>query len=268
MTNKLQQNTNALTLTVEEMQALSLAKLSELHNQLAEEPKSNKKARLQKDMIAGIIKSKTSEAKAKKEAEQQELQLVENSAKPKTKAKGKAGKSKGAIGKKAPKIPADKVEAHAIAEQAEPEAEKPKKKAGKLSKKATVKKPDLKKVPKDVQEYVSHLETEAIKFPEVMEGEKFDFVKRDFEELRDLQKALLENIYSVYLFIDEKIDDELTQFLVTYANENLILVVDKSRNSDTIVQIHPEELQEGKYTYKEGKQTFSFDYSFYIKEKK
>jgi hypothetical protein len=262
MTTKTQSNIKAFT--VEELQGMNLAKLSELHNSLAD--KKDKKARLQRDLIAGVIKSKTAEKKAEQE-QQLELVPAENSAKPKAKVKGK---SKGAIGKKVPaKIPADKVEAHAIAEQVttEPEPEK-KKLPKKLSKKNTVKKPDLKKAPKEVQEYIASLESEAIKFPEVLEGEKFDFVRTEFDDLRDLQQALLSNVYSVYIFIDEKIDDTLTQFLVTYANENLILGVDKTRNTDTVVQIHPEELEEGKYSYKEGKNKFTFDYSFYTKEKK
>jgi hypothetical protein len=254
MTNKTQSNIKAFT--VEELQGMNLAKLSELHNSLAD--KKDKKARLQRDLIAGVIKSKTAEKKAEQE-QQLELVPAENSAKPKAGKK----KAKGAIGKK---VPAKIAEPEAK-EEAKPEPEK-KKLPKKLSKKNTVKKPDLKKAPKEVQEYIASLESEAIKFPEVLEGEKFDFVRTEFEDLRDLQQALLSNVYSVYIFIDEKIDDTLTQFLVTYANENLILGVDKTRNTDTVVQIHPEELEEGKYSYKEGKTTFTFDYSFYTKEKK
>lgn len=77
-----------------------------------------------------------------------------------------------------------------------------------------------------------------------------DGMKRvEFKTVKDLQKALLENPYKIRLFMLEKGMKDLTAFLVTYANDEVMVLLDLSREINTVAPIDMT-------TYKDGSVTF------------
>lgn len=216
--------TGVVKMPVEDLEGLGLSLLAVLHQVVS--AGATKQARLRADLIAGIIK-------AKKEAKKAEPVVAENSAKPATKKPAKKGKKD-----------ADKV--------AEPAVAVPKKPV-KSAKKAEEAAPDLTTMsPEQLMAYAQKLKGEkkatpakkqdkpVEKFPATIDGQKVRYTRVNFGKLEELQQALVNNPFRVYLMLDEKLDDgKLTQCLVTYASKNLILLVDKSRKVDTIIEALP-----------------------------
>ena len=247
---------DALKFTVEELQEKSLEELQELHNILS--ASKQKKARLQADLVAGIMNAKQKE-QAKAQAQQEEQQdaqevaaTVENSVKVKPKKKVTTKK---------------KADAEAQAEQKE--EDKPKKAP---KKKVTAKKADAGEKPleemskEELLAYVKAMQEKQAReiFPEVIEGEKVRFTQIKLETIQDIQKLLVEKPYQLYLFADERLN-ELTQFIVLFANDEIIVLLDRNQQRNTTVTLKTEQLKADHIVFeKEGK----FAYRFYIREAK
>lgn len=245
--------TDALQVQPEEMDKLTLAELAELHNTLA--GSKQKKARLQADIVASKIKQKKATTqeqlnaimdKMDKEENEAELVPVENSVKPSIKKPIAKMKSK---------------------QDAKPET----KKEEKPKAKATPKKSNKPKSLEDMNQeellvYIQKMQEQQAKeiFPEVIDGEKIRFVQSKLETIKDMQNALIENPMSVYLYMDEKLDDDLTQFTVLFANSDVIVMLDRTRQKNTTITLKPEQLKDGHFTDKNGK----FPIRFYIREVK
>ena len=63
----------------------------------------------------------------------------------------------------------------------------------------------------------------------------------DMKTIGDLQKSLLETPLQLYAQIHEGIDDVATTMLLTYVNDNIILLVDKSRQIDSTLTLYCKE---------------------------
>jgi hypothetical protein len=90
------------------------------------------------------------------------------------------------------------------------------------------------------------------------------------EDIQQLGEVLVSNPYAVYVFMDERVDDTLTQCLLTYASDKLALFVDKSRQPETFLSVTTaagvEQFIAGEYVQKDGKQSVSFPVAFYLRE--
>ena len=238
----------ALQFTVEDLQAKTLEELQELHSILS--GSKQKKARLQADLIAGIISAKRKDQKV--------TATVENSVKPKRRATVKKEKADA-------QAPVDeKTEEKA-------EAETPKKKKA-TPKKVPTKKADSVEKPleemskEELLAYVKQLQEQKARevFPQVIEGEKVRFTQVKLETIQDIQKVLLEKPYQLYLFADERLN-ELTQFVVLFANDEVIVLLDRNQQRNSTVTIKTEQLKADYIVFeKEGR----FAYRFYIREAK
>lgn len=246
---------DALKLTVEDLQAKTLEELEELHNILTSS--KQKKARLQADIVAGIMHAKR-KAKAE-QADAQEVATVENSVKVKP-------KKKATVKKVQAQAEADEQDAQAEQKQAEQKAEAKKKATTKKATKKTEAK-SLEEMTKDeLLAYVKAMQEQQAReiFPQVIEGEKVRFVQVKLETIQDIQKILLEKPYRLYLFADERLN-ELTQFVVLFANEEVIVLLDRNQQRNSTVTLKAEQLKQDYILFeKEGK----FAYRFYLKEAK
>ena len=246
----------AMQFTVEDLQAKTLEELQELHSILS--ASKQKRARLQADLVAGIMSAKKKEAKEKA---QTETQAVENSKKRKATVKKKAQ--------------ADEKQAKADAQADEKQADE--KQAQALKKKATKKKATTKKAQagekaldemskEELLAYVKQLQDQKAReiFPQAIEGEKVRFVQVKLETIQDIQKVLLEKPYGLYLFADERLN-ELTQFLVLFANDEVIVLLDRNHQRNSTVTIKTDQLKADHIVFaKEG----MFACRLYIREAK
>ena len=246
---------DALKFTVDDLQAKTLEELQELHSILS--ASKQKRARLQADLVAGIISAKKKEAKVA----ETETQAVENSKKRKATVKKKAQ--------------ADEKQAKADAQADEKQADE--KQAQALKKKVTKKKATAKKAQaeekaleemsrEELLQYVKQLQEQKARevFPKTVEGKKVRFVQVKLETIHDIQKVLLEKPYQLYLFADERLN-ELTQFLVLFANDEVIVLLDRNHQRNSTVTIKTDQLKADHIVFaKEGK----FACRFYIREAK
>lgn len=244
----------ALQFTVEDLQAKTLEELQELHSILS--GSKQKKARLQADLIAGIISAKRKDQKV--------TATVENSVKPKRRATVKKEKADAQAPAETPAPADEKTEEKA-------EAETPKKKKA-TPKKVSTKKADNVEKPleemskEELLAYVKQLQEQKARevFPQVIEGEKVRFTQVKLETIQDIQKVLLEKPYQLYLFADERLN-ELTQFVVLFANDEVIVLLDRNQQRNATVTIKTEQLKADYIVFeKEGR----FAYRFYIREAK
>ena len=73
-----------------------------------------------------------------------------------------------------------------------------------------------------------------------------------------------EKPYQLYLFADERLN-ELTQFIVLFANDEIVVLLDRNQQRNTTVTIKTEQLKAEYIVFeKEGK----FPYCFYLREAK
>ena len=268
----------ALQFTVEDLQEKSIEELQELHSILS--GSKQKKARLQADLVAGIMSAKMS-AKRKEKVTTTVEKTVENSMKPKRKATVKKKKAEAKTEEKAEAKADAQAQADAPVEAPAQADEKTGEKTGEKvqadtqaqkKKKATPKKANagekaLEEMSKEeLLAYVKQLQEQKEReiFPEVIEGEKVRFKQVKLETIQDIQKLLLERPYQLYLFADEGLND-LTQFIVLFANDEVIVLLDRNQQRNSTVTIKTEQLKENYIIFeKEGK----FAYRFYIREAK
>jgi hypothetical protein len=71
---------------------------------------------------------------------------------------------------------------------------------------------------------------------------------------------------SLYCYVDERFDDKHTQFLVLYANEEIIVMLDRTREKNTTITLKTSEVQGTTLKFPKDKNTY--EYAFYIREKK
>lgn len=221
-----------LSISPEDFATFTLEELKEMHARLQDS--AQKPARLKANLLEAQIKIKEKEAKESGE-EQGELELVENSVKPKMR---KRNTEKGKTKVSAPK---------AIHKEDEEAEEKPKKK----------------KVASAPKKQEKEEEPEAETLPEVIEGTKSNFIYKPMEDIKELPHLLVENPYKVFAFIEERAG-EVTQFLTLYSDNSLVTLLDM--NDDSIVQMKADTFNTQTKVIKFGKKVFPCQ--FYIKTPK
>jgi hypothetical protein len=256
--------TQAININVEELQKYSLVELAELHNFLT--TSKQKKAKRKADLVAGLINAK----KKEQPKEEKEPVAIENSVKVKPKPKA-SKKSAGVTEDVEPEKESKPDKSKKVTPKAKPKAEakaeeKVEPKKPKSLKKDKGEKPDLSKMSQEeLVAYVQQLEEKVETFPTVIEGQKTKYVRTEFDNVTDIQKQLMDNPYATFLFADEKIDDNLTSFLVLFASSEVIVLLDRNREKNTTLTIKTDQLDATHIKFnKAGK----FEYSFYIREKK
>jgi hypothetical protein len=273
---------DALKLSVDDLQTFNPGELAMLHTLVTEGTPTKQSKRLA-DLIAGIIQGK------KKNGETAPAPTVENSVKtaPKKPTAPKAKTAPATVepgsvtkapeqepGKPAPakKTLTKKPTAPAPA----PKKEEPKQPQQTKGKPAPV--PAPKKKAGDVYEglspeqiaYFKELESKAKNaqvFPATIEGGNSVFTVTEYKDVKELQAQLMTNPYSVYCFMNERIDNKLTQFLVVYADDEQILLLDKNRQKGSTMSTQPEALNTLEHRDLK-KQDLSFPVQFYTREVK
>lgn len=280
--------TAALALTLDQLQALPTEALKEVHETLKASPQ--KKASRKADLIAGILKGKSNQpeeaAETEEDAEQMELLPVENSAKKaapkmkmtsKTPRKPKVTAATEPTGDQKAEMDAD-AKFHGDGEKADEKAapkktasRKPTGKTAAPKKEAAPKSKSLKRVkknapdvdamtPEQLKEYAKTLTAQIEVFPEEIAGAKTTYsIMDNFETVKDMQKFLIENPMRLYVFADEKLDDDLTQFLVLFADEDVIVLLDRNRERNTTLTVPQKNFTADTITFDKMK----FQYSFY-----
>jgi hypothetical protein len=268
---------NALQLTIEDLQAMSTEELTSLHSMLV--VSKQKKASRKLDLVEGVLKGRKAD-KPEPQAEP-EPETVENSVKTPKKPTVKAGGKKPTVKKPSPKkTPQEQLDAiqKKQEEQAEQENEQEEQEERKEEKKPTPKPTSLKKTKEEqpdltkmsqaeLLEYVKQLEAKTETFPEVIAGTKVDFKKAEFENVQEIQQFLLKRPYELFLFCDEKYDDNKhTCFIVLFANPEVVVLLDRNRQKNTTITLKTEQLTATHLLFPKDKA--KFEYSFYTKEKK
>jgi len=241
--------TDAMNISPEEIQALSVEDLQTLHSKLQDS--KQRKAKRTLDIVSAQLKLRKAKAPKAKEEAKEEKVLVENSvktikkpSKPATKAPAKAS---------AGKTPAKKEKAST--------KPAPKKKAESKAK-------SLDEMTKEeLVAYVQALQEEKERetFPEVVEAsDKIQYTQLKLDGVRAIQEAILENPMCLSLFADEKLDDKLTNFTVLYASSTILVLLDRTRHKDTTLTLPITSIKkEGKIDFgQDGK----FDFRFYLRE--
>lgn len=246
--------TQLIKIPVEELQAMEVAQLEELHT-IASESKQ-KPAKRKADLISGIIAGKKKEAKK----EEKELELVENSAKLKASSKKKSSSKTKAEKKEAPKK--DTEEEAEQKEEVKAE-EKPKKKSLKRPKKEQ---PNVKQMSKEeLEKLAATLLEENQKFPSVIAGQKVQYVRQDFDTIEEIQTVLQTKPFTLFMTVDERVDNDLTFFQVLYASEDVLVMIDKTRQVNSTINLDTTKGLEAEHIVFEKKK---YEYSFYTKEAK
>lgn len=269
----------AIALSLEELQAMNAGQLAELHSTLS--TSKQKAATRRADLIAGIIRGKK---KAPDASEQLELVPVENSVKPKPSRKPKAGaKTAGAAlvdalkesdaeeakaegtpkPSRKPKAQAGTKKDAPAVDPREPVAEEKAPEPKKTLKRKSAAKPDIDKMSAaELKKLAAELveKTENGDFAPVIQGDKISYKRLDgFDTVLDIQKYIVANPLRLYMFVDEKIDDDLTQFVVLYANENVIVLHDRNRSIDSTMTAQMKNMDADTIKFDKVK----FKYSFY-----
>ncbi|AEZ50586.1 hypothetical protein F400_gp139 [Bacillus phage BCD7] len=223
-----------LSISPEDFATFTLEELKEMHARLQDS--AQKPARLKANLIDAQIKLKEKEAKANGEV-QGELELVENSVKPKMR---KRNTEKGKTKVSAPK-PIHK-------EDEEEEKPKQKKKVA-----SAPKKPE-KEEPEEQGEFLD----------DVMKNGTTTYNHLAMESIKELPKHLISNPYKVFAFIEERPND-VSQFLALYSDENLVTLLDVT--DDSIVQMKVDTFNTETKVIKYGKKTFPCKFYIATKEK-
>jgi hypothetical protein len=265
-----------LAMPIEALQAKPLEELNVLHTTL--KASADKKAHRKADLIQGIMNGMKKALKAVTDTVQGELLPIENSVKAKPKAKK-------APSKKAPVI--KNPEAHAVAEQVEAPTEAPKATTKKApSKKAPTKKEEapateeapkapksLKRIKKakpnmdemtaeQLKEYAKSLEEKTEDFPSEINGEKSAYTRIEFDTLKEIQDHLIKKPMTLFMLVDEKLDENLTHFLVLFANTEIIVLLDRNREKNSTITVKQDKLDAEHITMDKIK----FKYSFYARK--
>lgn len=270
--------TQALALPLETLQAMDVQMLQDVHSVLASSPQ--KKATRKADLVTGIIKGLKKATSDVVETVQAELLPVENSVKtPSKKRPGKAKvkpepkeeeilevdgtepKAETTVPKK--KAPGKKAPSKALKEQikeADEEVKEEEPKKPKSLKKKKAPKPDMKKMSQEeLIEYAKTLQEATEDFPSIIPGEKASYTRLDMDTIEDIQKHLLEKPMHLYVYVDEKLDESLTQFLVVFVNAEVLVMIDRNRQVNTTVTVPQKDLDSEYMTFSKAK----FKYSFY-----
>ena len=160
----------------------------------------------------------------------------------------------------------------------EPEAQKepvtpPVKKEEKASK-STTQKPDLAVIANQMA--LMQQELDALKkenatlkndiFPETVEtaSKKSHLVKFKFESFEEIQKKLIDAPYKVYAQIHEGLDSNVTTFLVLFMNEEKLVLLDKSRDVNSVLDLTVDTMKDNHVTIDNRKCPIQF-YTLEIK---
>jgi hypothetical protein len=240
---------DALQVQPEAMENLEMSELLELHSVLRSS--KQKKAKLQADIVGAQISKRTKAMKeAQEEQPEENLVLVENSVKTPIKPKVTTTNKKPVAKTTSKPKATTKVE------------DKPKAKA--------TSKPKPKALEEMSQEellsYIQQMQEQQAKeiFPEVIDANTIQFKQVKVDTVQDMQKFIIEHPMSLYLYMDEKLDNDLTQFTVLFANPEIVVMLDRTRQKNTTITLKPEQLKDGHYTDKNGK----FPIRFYLREVK
>lgn len=226
-----------IKISVETLQTLDATQLAALHNIAT--TGQTKPARMKADMILGMIKAQAKEAK--------KLEPVANSVKEAPVAN--TGTIKPNTIK--PAQPTGAAAKPNIIKPAPPKSNtiKPAKKLEDMT-------------PAELIDHARMLEDKQNKFKDAIVTDKFSFIKFEPKDLNALQKQLITTPYAVYMFMDERVDDILTQSIVVYASDKLILTVDKSRQAETFFNLEGiSAMKEKAFVTDNGK----FPIAFYIR---
>lgn len=263
----------ALAMPLETLQAMDVQMLTDLHSVL--KASSNKKATRKADLVSGIIKGLKKASDTVVETVQAELLPVENSVKKKapkkkapvkaqpdnveeiTEADGTQPEAETTIPKK--KAPGKKAPKKADAEQ-EAEAKEEAPKVPKSLKKKKAPKPNPEKMTQEeLIEYAKTLQEATEDFPSEIPGDKASYTRIDLDTIEDIQNHLVTNPMHLYVFMDEKLDETLTQFLVVFVNADVLVMIDRNRQVNTTVTIPQKDLDADFMKFDKAK----FKYSFY-----
>lgn len=233
----------ALQVQPEELATMTLEEVQTVADTL--ERSTAKQARLKLDVVKGTLEARRKEAKkAGNEEEAKEVQAVENSVKKKVAKKAK------------PKLKAPKQEAMELEEeeeegQAEEPKEEPKpKKAPKPKKKEDEAEAGEDEELKAIKKKMAELEKENAKlkaevFPNRLERKgKAPLVAQTFKKVQDVQKVLVERPLELMIYAHEGIDDKPTAFIVLYMNEEILVLLDRSREANTTLTLDTKSVTE------------------------
>jgi hypothetical protein len=279
--------TTALQLTIEDLQGMSNEDLRTLHSLLADS--KQKKASRKLDLVEGVLKGRKEEKPEQEEPKEEKTpEPIENSVKTPSKkptVKGKKPTVKTGGKKPTEKKPTPQEQLDAIQKKQEQQAEQEneqeqeqEQKKQEQEKKPAPKPKSLKK-PKEEQidltklsqaellEYVKQLEAKTETFPETIEGSKVDFKKIEFDNVQEIQKLLVKRPYELFLFCDEKYDDNKnTCFIVLFANPEIVVLLDRNRQKNSTITLKTEQLTATHLLFPKDKT--KFEYAFYTKEAK
>lgn len=265
--------TNALALPIETLQAMDVQMLTDLHSVLV--ASTQKKATRKADLVSGIIKGLKKASDTVVETVQAELLPVENSLKKKAPGKKKApvknaqpdnveeitevdGTEAKAPGKK--KAPKKALKDQIKEADAEAKDEEPKEAPKKSLKKKKAPKPNLKQMSQEeLIEYAKTLQEQTEDFPSEIPGDKASYTRLDLDTIEDIQNHLVTKPMHLYIFMDEKLDETLTQFLVVFVNAEVLVMIDRNRQVNTTVTIPQKDLDADFMKFDKAK----FKYSFY-----
>jgi hypothetical protein len=274
--------TKAISMNVEELQQLEASQLAELHKLLADS--KQKKALRKADLVAGILKAKL---QAIKEQPQDEKQPVTAGAENSTKAPVKKPVVKKPVAKadplteallNTPKKPVVKKptadELKELAGENEPTGDQQpqqEKEPEPVKEPSFIRpqqeQPDLTKLSQEeLLKYIAQLEAKAEKFPAIVEGEKTRYKRAEFENVQAIQQHLLKHPMSLFAFVDEKLDERKTTFLVLFASPEVLVILDRNRHKNSTTTIPMKDVTATQFNFPKDKQ--KFDYAFYIREKK
>lgn len=251
----------ALAITPEAIALLPLDAMQALADALA--TSEDKRAKRKLDLVAGTLEGLRKQAKkAGDKISEAEFKAVENSVK-------KVGKKKPVVKAKpeAPEVAEESEQAELPLDDAQPEAQpeapkkkpvaKPKTKAKKVAEEVEEapeaeadKKPAKPAKPAKVTDEVAELKKQLAKlekekallqaeiFPKVIEREKgADLESLALPTVQDVQKLLIERPLQTFLYVHEGLDDKPTAFTVLFMNEEILVLLDRSRQKNTTLTL-------------------------------
>lgn len=254
--------TEALAVFPEDLKSKPLEEVQAIADALA--TSTAKKAKLKLDLVIGTLEARRKEAKKSGDsAAEQDVKAIENS----LKKKPRSNKPK----KVAPKKEEPKQEELPLEEKPEEVAEEPKPKS---PKKAAPKKEKTEKgaegtSDKELLEKLAALEKENAKlknkiFPDVIERkDKAPLVAQDLPNVKDVQKILIERPLELFMYCHEGLDDNSTVFTVLFMNEEILVLLDRSRQANTTLTLQVKNMRQRSVTIDKRECPFRF----YLSEK-
>lgn len=255
----------AMSLMPEALAKLSLEELQTVAEVL--KGSSDKRAERKLDLVKGVLEARRKEAKKAGETDREkEIRAIENSIK---KPKAEQDKlpldgeeadkpeeqpqnsAKSTNSRQKPKLTINR---NSKNQKPEPETKpdaKPEPKPQPQSKpEQTDKMKELQKQMKEFQKQMKELaeENRALKgklFPdeiEINDGVVVEAIK--LPELADIQRVLQDRPYKLMMYVHEGIDDQLTAFTVLFANEAILVLLDRSREINSTMTLQVKDMTE------------------------